>query len=475
MFFDPQAIPVPKALASHSASQTKTFEMCERRWTFENLHKLREPARPGGPLELGSALHKQIEDWYLHDREPPSALARAGLLNLPPKGSGLIAIERALVKDFEPALFTGAYPWKGFIDLLFQSFGVTNYADIYDHKTTINLMWAKESADLAEDIQLNVYAKYIFDLDPKIEFVNVHHNYLVTSSMNTTELRSNVITRKENAAQWEHIEVRAKEMQVLSDMAEASQDVNFWQRATPNKSSCGAFGGCPFRPLCDSYDKKPDASTGSLYNFDALPALKEKTMPGLADMLKAKNAAKLNGAAALQASVAAVVASQPPAPVGVLPPDAPAQGPGIAEPPKMTPEALQAAEEAHNKPKRGRRTKAEMEAARAAGEGVWTAPEEPSEQGFVLCIGCTPTMSGSAAVSLEFVLADIQAKAAAQMGIANLYATDYGKKASAITEMLKVYPFTASCYTFTSTDTMLEQIIMAVVAPKAMMVIRGVR
>lgn len=499
MFFDPEKIPVPLPVSSHSASQVKVFELCERKWTLENLHKLRGPA--SSSLELGSALHKQIEDWLTHGIEPKSPLAYAGIQNLPLRGSGFMAVE----KSIEGTLMTGNLPWKGFIDLVYQKPNVLNVVQLWDHKSTKNMQWAKTNEQLKTDTQMNVYAKYAFTAEPKLERVELFHNNLVTSTMNYTEVRSNHVTRAENAEVWSEINSRAQEMQVLSDMAVQSADVNFWERATPNYDSCSAFGGCAFRDLCDK-KRSPDASTGALYDFDAKPKTPGVQKMALSDLLKAKTtavetqlAAQPPAAPVVRSALAEalrkdiIAQSRGPAgatatgPVSVLPPDAPAQGPGIAPPPSHMPDddlTADAAPEApettgevkkgRGRPKKGETAPATAQAAQAV--GTLTPPAVSlAPTGFTLCIGCAPMGSGHTAVALEIVIANLQEKIAQQANVANIHVFDYSKKASLVTEALKSYEFTAPVYTFTTADGFLESIISAVLSPKAALVIRGTR
>lgn len=560
-FFDPAKIQPPIAIDNFSATQMKTFEMCERKWALEYLHKLRAP--PSSSMQMGSALHKQIENWYLLGIEPPAPLARAALRNLPQKGSGLLAIEKPLTnKDaagkMQPVLVT-TRPWVGFIDLLFQPLGETKVVQIYDHKTTKSLNWAKEGVELKTDIQMNVYAKFVFTVDPQIEIAEVFHNYLVTSSFDQTELRGTTITREENARVWEKLESRTREMAILQDMALERADPNFWQRATPNPDSCSAFGGCPFRNVLCKFNGAHVAGPGeSIFQFDdsittptSLVVPLEKNKMALSDILKAKVAvaqaktaapaattAPAAPPAAVQVAVApaavpapavsvkpnalaavlaarkaagaatvagaGVVATGPetaaPAPKlaqGVLPPDAPVQGPGIALPPDDLADDLtadpapaqeaQAPASATEAPKRGR---GRPKKADAAPEAAQAAPPAPSPltveqrqvlgsiaqpEGFTLCIGCAPVMTGSPAVALEFVVANLLDNAAKQMNLANIHQLDYAKKASTLTELLKKYDFTAPVYTFTSNDAFVEGILLQVLSTKAALIIRGVR
>lgn len=492
MFFNPETdLKLPQAIKSHSATQLKSFQLCERKFALEYLYGLRAP--PTQSLLLGQAIHKQIEDWYRLGVEPKSALARAGLKNLPLRGQGLIYVERQLTwdgkKDGRPILLTNGVRWNGSIDLIHQPIGVTDWVDVWDHKTTTNLNWAKSNTELAEDWQLNVYARTLFVLSELLTETHLRHNYLVTSTMNQTEVRETTLSREENEYRWSEIERAALDVQDVSALGVVSKDKDYWKRCEPNWSSCGAFGGCSFRDLCNAH-KKPDTSTGMFDGFG-------ETKMGLADMLKGSAGAAAPapaGAIAIAPAKAAglMAEMQKAAPVvqqsvNVLPPDAPKQGPGIAPPPStfkteddLTAEDQSEAAATAEAPRRGRGRPPKAKDTTVEGEvkaeaKVQTAAQ-PQNLGFTLCIGCAPITSNMA-ISLEVVLAKLIENACAQASISNIHALDYSKKAQLVTEALKAFDFgnVGRIYTWTTQDGFTEAILAQVVVPKATAVIRGVR
>lgn len=497
---------LPEALFNHSASQLKTFDLCERKWVLENLYKLRPPETLA--LKLGTALHKQIEDWYLLGIVPPSLLAQAGLKNCPPKGSGLIAIEKSLT---DPSLKINETPFFGFIDLIFQPVGVTDWVRIIDHKSTKGLGWAKSEKDLETDIQMGSYAHWAFEASPELERVEAWHNYLDTTSTATTLPVPSQFTRPQARDLWEtKIVPAAQAMQGISVQAVESKDIDFFERATPNEDSCNAFGGCKFKPLCDS--RKKISPPGRF--FAGLPTTPTNNTPNtptgnknmaLSELLKKNVAVASTAVAAKPAGLGALAPKTAAPPAGatatstlqtarqarpampVIPPDAPKEMSPVAtvaagneasddltddSAPEggLVAEVVQAPSAEAPKP-RGRPRK---DAAAATVVAV-APPVNPTPAGFTLCIHCLPVMTAETSVSLELILANLSEKIAKQMSIANLHGLDYAKKVSLLSEALKAYPLTSSVYTFTSSDSLLEAVISSTLSNRAALVIRGIR
>lgn len=486
-FFDPENIPAPQPIKSVSASQTKTFSLCERRWVFENIHKLRAPA--ASHLLMGTAQHKQIEDYFLEGKMPDAFLARAAIKYLPSRLSPGLSVEAALEN---PTLYASGLQWKGFIDLLHAPDGVNStLVSIYDHKTTKNMSWAKSPKELQTDIQLISYAKWATLAFPKAQHFRLIHTYLVTTTKDTIEPVETEVNREHVEQQWPELERKASEMKALSDAKLT------WELATPNWDSCGAFGGCPFRETCN---KSRVAGGGSVFTGFKPKTLNGDNMSNAAELMKQMLAKKeAMRAAAAGATTPPVAVNTPPAvqtvgATGVLPPDAPVQSKAIVE------ASLKAAAEAvvaEDKPKRGRpskikgvdelanETKADPVASTPAPNPVIESPKAraedlakdlPKSTGFTLCLHCLPFSNGiGKTVALETVLHFLSEKIAKQTNVANMHVHDYSQKAKLLTEALKAVTLDADTYTFTTNDDFSESVIMGALANKAHTIIRGVR
>lgn len=481
-FFDPQNIPGPQAIKTVSASQVKTFTLCERKWVLENVHKLRAPA--GSALLMGTAQHKQIEDYFIHGKTPDAFLARAAIPHLPSRLSPGLGIEAPLDP---PPLYAAGLQWKGFIDLLWCPDGVnTTEVSIYDHKTTKNMSWAKSPKELQTDIQLISYAKWASIAFPSAQKFNLQHTYLVTTTKDKVEPVATSVDREHVEECWTDLERMAGEMKALSDAKIT------WELATPNWESCGAFGGCPFRDLCN---KNREASGGSIFTGYKPKTLNGANMSNAAELMKQMLAKK----EAARAAAPAVTVNTPPVAqsvgaTGVLPPDAPVQSKAIVE------ASLKAAAEAvvaEDKPKRGRpskikgvddlanEAKADPVASTPATNPVIESPKARAEDlakdlpkavGFTLCLHCMPFSDGTKKiVALENVLHFLSEKIAKQTNVANLHVHDYSQKAKLLTEALKAATLDADTYTFTTNDGFSESIIMGALANKAHTIIRGMR
>jgi hypothetical protein len=143
----------PKRL---SASQVKLFGRCQRRWAFEYLEGRKTTAGKGA--ELGSAVHKELEDWLLHSKPPETRIAMAFLPHTP--APGIPKVETAIT------FATTNAAWRGFIDVLY-TVGPAPYAEsgdvvIHDHKTTSALSYALTPEGLAVDAQANLYAYWAY-------------------------------------------------------------------------------------------------------------------------------------------------------------------------------------------------------------------------------------------------------------------------------------------------------------------------
>lgn len=504
LFFDPDKIEAPVFPTNLSATQKKAFDSCERQWALINLHKLKPPESPS--FALGNALHKQLEDWFSKGITPSSTLARAALNQLPLRGSGPMLVEAWLQEPdlcvVDP-LTSQKIKWSGKLDLLFQPPGVTDSVKLYDHKSTKSMSWALSAEDLLNDTQMMTYAYWVSRKDFDITKFELFHSYMVTTTATEVHLvgddKPAVASRGHVEEKWSQIHARGVEMMHTANAAVASKDPLFWERTQPNFEACGAFGGCAFEELCTRKKQRDGTATlGLTKMFEGIEndATNNTNNPkgnkmALSDMLRTKTA---------QVAAQPPAPAPAPAPISVLPPDAPAQGPDA--PPVAPVAPAPAPEEPAAKMKRGRPTKAEVEARAAiaaqAGATDIRAPAASAPQhekprasvsptaegimlghatGITLLIRALPMGGGvDKHVSLELVLANLEKKICEQRKLSNLYGLQYGEKASLLVEALKNYTLTdGAVYSLVSQDSLYEKIVLEALTNKATLVVYGSR
>jgi hypothetical protein len=220
-----------------SASQTKTYQMCARRWYFEKVMGLTTPGTRS--QILGQQVHLEAQNYYELGRQPTFKSLQLALPALPPRSPSLL-IESALEA---PALYAADnVQFVGFIDML-EPPGEKPVVRILDFKTTSNLDYAKTPEELIEDVQMGAYGYWAHLKYPDAQVLDLAHCYLTTKGK--PEFRIVEATCEFDAAEdvWRTIRETVVSMQATAAAP------NF-EAVTPNWSSCDAFGGCPFRDRC---------------------------------------------------------------------------------------------------------------------------------------------------------------------------------------------------------------------------------
>ena len=247
-----------------SPSQIKTFRSCPRKWWYEKVAKAPAP-RWSAATNLGTNIHTELENYYLHGHEPQHPLIQPGR-HLLPERHEQIAVEIQLA---DPWLYAGAVLVTGFIDLVLPH---TDPLQIVDWKSTSNILkYGKTRSELATDVQMAIYAKWAqhkYDVDE----VTVAHVQFQT--------KGDPLARR---VEWEHTvdTVKPLWLSIESDVAEMSRCASLKtpEEVTPNLGACNDYGGCPYRGIC------PATKTGAR-NMSLLEKLKAKTAPAATPEVK---------------------------------------------------------------------------------------------------------------------------------------------------------------------------------------------
>jgi CRISPR/Cas system-associated exonuclease Cas4 (RecB family) len=232
-----------------SASQIKTYLDCPRKWYLQKIVGLPSPS--SASTELGKEIHSVIEAYFRDGLDIPDSdvgqIAKRGLEFLPNPSEDLsieLGIHEVLPIKESPV------PIMGFIDLLHKGQG---FVRIIDHKTTSSKKYTKTSKELGYDVQMNIYAKAVFDNMHALEQVEVVHVYYGTKSPAWSSSVSYVLTRQENSDHFDEIVKTIDKMKF-----DAIKEENEVEK---NLESCFKFGGCPYRSECLLKRKEIDTMT----------------------------------------------------------------------------------------------------------------------------------------------------------------------------------------------------------------------
>lgn len=227
--------------AQVSASQVKAFVTCARYWYFQSVLRQRMPQTP--QQARGSAVHQSNENYLKTGtiaQDGWGDYVEAAKIHLPAFGSEQLLVEH----EFSVPTFPGGPGWKGYIDLVAPNRPIPL---ILDHKTTSSFRWALTPAELATDIQVNSYARWLFEEAEEIDKVEVAHLNLLTSNKKkrTALYQSAIVSRRSVTAVWN------RDLERVGQMLEARNAASV-QDLEPNTQHCDRMYGkpCPYREQC---------------------------------------------------------------------------------------------------------------------------------------------------------------------------------------------------------------------------------
>lgn len=240
-----------------SASQLATYRDCPRKWAFDKLDKVEREENDAA--NEGSAIHDEVEAWYLHGTPPTRPTAKALLSHLPPRDSpGLLAEEP--VQFVWPGAHGEPVLLRGYVDLL--QIGEDGSVTIYDHKSTSQRKYIKTVDDLRYDPQVLAYGigarlHAAANGRPIPETVRMQWTYVVRENPKTKPPHTEPVVLEQTTVDLE--EGLRRWQDTVADMVRATVE----SRSTPigsralkvlsNTEACFKYGKCPFRELCPDY------------------------------------------------------------------------------------------------------------------------------------------------------------------------------------------------------------------------------
>lgn len=232
-----------------SASQLELYKDCPRKWGFKYLDGIVTPPHPAALLGT-EVQDEQIDPYLLTGRgfdfsRPSGEIAQKLVPLLPaPQSPGLV-----LRRKFEIPSPSGLFSYRGEFDIYASDSkivpglvgGVPLLGDI---KTTGNLKYAKTAEKLRTDIQAQLYAMVILFEEPTDELDAVWF-YTRTRGAPKAERHHVRLIASHVAEQFEIIDALGKECATIKVQAPTAADL------PPNARMCDAYGGCPFRSICN--------------------------------------------------------------------------------------------------------------------------------------------------------------------------------------------------------------------------------
>lgn len=248
---------------------------CWRKWGFEKIDGFRTSS---AAAELGSAVHKQRENWLKHGTPfdlttKEGEIAMAGIELLPNPGECLVEHPfeiwiRERIFDvgdgrgglLKPKTVDGGLLLRGVVDLIYETHDGDHgeaVAHVDDHKTHGGRYPIRTEEDLRADAQWNTYVSWAFSEFGLVQIETTWHYLRTVKPYRCDPVRV--------SARADDPRIMAKFGEVLEAglliesarrFAGTSPDIRNVNDLTPNTRACGAYGGCKHMDRC----RLPEAS-----------------------------------------------------------------------------------------------------------------------------------------------------------------------------------------------------------------------
>lgn len=234
-----------------TVADVHSYGGCLRRWWYEQVGGKRQPSTPA--QNRGTRLHDAIERYLVHGAPLVDPLAIAGRSFIPEPGPGIL-VETALGNLGAAWLYLADVPILGHVDLWnhrgwYQNPDGETVRDVdgvletKDWKTTSDLKYAKTAAELAHNIQVNIYGEAGFHMWPTLERSRLTHVYFQTTGRADAKLVSVLCDREHVSRRTEYAEGIVRS---IKDVARETRA----DKVDANREACNAYRGCPHATYC---------------------------------------------------------------------------------------------------------------------------------------------------------------------------------------------------------------------------------
>lgn len=273
-----------------TASQVGLFNMCNRRWGFQYIERIKP--EKGKANSLGIELH-EIAEKYLIDGSQPDRLTKAGLLfiqglgYLPPPGTGGI--------EGEITLHIDGVQYMGFLDLLSKQVpGFHPDALVLgDHKTSADPkkygIWGAPA--FLKNEQALIYALWKL-LKFGGDTIDLRWLYYWTKGRPRSAASDVTLTRMQVEDAFEPVvHNTASQLIQLKKKTKSALELD------PNPASCKLYGkeGCPFKSKCTDITKKQVVTAHLRDAFERIKEQDEMATISLMEQARLAKAAKAGG------------------------------------------------------------------------------------------------------------------------------------------------------------------------------------
>jgi hypothetical protein len=232
--------------AKYGATRARGYMDCPRTYFWSYVVGYESP--PSAAQADGTAVHSILEKYLRHGTRPEGRsrlenIALSGLEYLPRPGTHGLQVEQDFSVPWQ--LSSGAeIAVTGQMDFYVEANGGKRFT-LGDHKTTIDLKYAKSPRELENDVQANLYAAILFDRFPSADFADLFWVFYQKKPPYIARPVPGTISRAQAASfVASEIEPAFEGMHALARDKPRLADVPL------NRKHCDNYGGCFYKNLC---------------------------------------------------------------------------------------------------------------------------------------------------------------------------------------------------------------------------------
>ena len=175
-------------------SEIDTFLTCQRKWGFRYLDNEEPP--PSSAAQLGTAVHTVLENYLTTnqiDKETTEGQIASSGLKFLPKKLPKTHVEKKIFFELDGYIFSGTPDF-------FMPLGNQTWL-LGDHKTCSSFSSALTAEKLKENIQANIYAKWLFQ-EKEAKLVRLKWIYYRTKGSPDAKCIESELNGEENIKNW---------------------------------------------------------------------------------------------------------------------------------------------------------------------------------------------------------------------------------------------------------------------------------